>query len=71
MSRSAAAEWSARHGLRLPTRATRQLALLANLRTGHIPNRPPVTPRYHQQMPGRYLFVLTSSFDAAKVRDVV
>ena len=38
---------------------------------GTYQNRPPVTPRYHQQMPGRYLFLLTPSFDTTKVHDGV
>jgi len=28
-------------------------------------------PRYHQQMPGRYVFLLTSGLDTTKMRDGV
>jgi peptidase M23-like protein len=38
---------------------------------GTYQNRPPVVPRYHQQMPGRYVFLLTSGLDTTTMRDGV
>jgi murein DD-endopeptidase MepM/ murein hydrolase activator NlpD len=38
---------------------------------GTYQNRAPIVPRYHQQMPGRYLFWLTSSLDTRSLRDGV
>jgi hypothetical protein len=38
---------------------------------GTYQNRAPIVPRYHQEMPGRYLFWLTSSLDTRSLRDGV
>ena len=38
---------------------------------GTYQNRAPIVPRYHQEMPGRYLFLLTSALDTGKLRDGV
>jgi hypothetical protein len=39
---------------------------------GTFQNRAPVVPRYHKQMPGRYLFTLTpSTFDTRRLHDGV
>src|SRR5206468_13113356 len=38
---------------------------------GTYQNRPPISPRYHKEMPGRYLFELTRNLDTRKLPDRV
>jgi murein DD-endopeptidase MepM/ murein hydrolase activator NlpD len=38
---------------------------------GTYQNRPPIFPRYHKEMPGRFLFGLTRDLDTRKLRDGV